>query len=81
MNPEPKNNPPFAPALPALALLTAVFLANFLARTVFGPLLLPISDHLGRSLAASANLFVFLSAGYSISVLCAGFVSRILGHK
>jgi MFS family permease len=81
MNPEPKNNPPFAPALPALALLTTVFLANFLARTVFGPLLLPISDHLDRSLAASANLFVFLSGGYSVSVLCAGFVSRVLGHK
>jgi MFS family permease len=73
--------PPFAPALPALALLTTVFLANFLARTLFGPLLLPISDHLGRSLAASANLFVFLSAGYSASVLCAGFVSQRLGHK
>lgn len=81
MNPEQKNKPPFAPALPALALLTAVFLANFLARTVFGPLLLPISDHLGRSLASSAKLFVFLSGGYSASVLCAGFVSKILGHK
>ncbi len=83
MNPEPKKNScePFAPVLPPLALLTTVFLANFLARTVFGPLLLPISEHLGRSLAASANLFVFLSGGYSLSVLCAGFVSERLGHK
>ncbi len=83
MNPDPKKNPPlpFAPVLPALALLTTVFLANFLARTLFGPLLLPISEHLGRSLATSANLFVCLAAGYSISVLCAGFVSERLGHK
>ena len=51
-SPEKITAPPFAPALPALALLTTVFLANFLARTVFGPLLLPISEHLGRSLAA-----------------------------
>lgn len=83
MNPDPKkiSPPPFTPVLPALALLTTVFLANFLARTMFGPLLLPISEHLGRSLAASANLFVCLAAGYSISVLCAGFVSQRLGHK
>ncbi len=82
MKPAPENIPaPFAPALPALALLTTVFFANFLARTLFGPLLLPISDHLGRSLAASANLFVCLSGGYSLSVLGAGFVSERLGHK
>ena len=81
MNPAAEKTPPFAPALPALALLTTVFLANFLARTLFGPLLLPISDHLGRSLASSAKLFVFLSGGYSLSVLCAGFVSARLGHK
>lgn len=83
MIPDQKNGvpAPFAPALPALALLTTVFFANFLARTLFGPLLLPISDHLGRSLAASANLFVCLSGGYSLSVLLAGFVSSRLGHK
>jgi MFS family permease len=81
MNPAAEKTPPFAPVLPALSLLTAVFLANFLARTLFGPLLLPISDHLGRSLASSAKLFVFLSGGYSLSVLCAGFVSARLGHK
>jgi len=72
---------PFTSALPALALLTTVFLANFLARTVFGPLLLPISANLGQSLADSARLFVCLSAGYSLSVLCAGFISQHLGHK
>jgi len=83
MNPDPKKiSPlPFTPVLPALTLLTTVFLANFLARTMFGPLLLPISEHLGRSLTASANLFVCLAGGYSISVLCAGFVSQRLGHK
>lgn len=83
MNPSPEKIPsaPFAPALPALGLLTLVFLANFLARTLFGPLLLPISEQLGLGLAASANLFVCLSGGYSLSVLCAGFLSRHIGHK
>ncbi|KAF5041089.1 Major Facilitator Superfamily protein [anaerobic digester metagenome] len=81
MNQTSEKISPFAQALPALTLLTTVFFANFLARTLFGPLLLPISDHLGRSLAASANLFIFLSGGYSLAVLCAGFVSARLGHK
>ncbi len=83
MNPnsEKITSQPFAPALPALALLTTVFFANFLARTLFGPLLLPISEHLGYTLAQSAKLFVWLSGGYSLSVLCAGFVSCRLGHK
>jgi MFS family permease len=83
MNPGPENfsRPPFTPVLPALALLTTVFLANFLSRTVFGPLLLPISAHLDQSLAASAKIFVCLAGGYSLSVLCAGFVSQYLGHK
>ena len=83
MNPDSEKitPPPFAPALPALALLTTVFFANFLARTIFGPLLLPISEHLEHTLAQSAKLFVCLSAGYSLSVLCAGFVSCRLGHK
>ncbi|NLW81071.1 MAG: MFS transporter [Desulfovibrionales bacterium] len=76
-----KNAPHFASVLPALSLLTTVFFANFLVRTLFGPLLIPISEHLGQSLAHSANLLVCLTAGYSMSVLCAGFLSCRLGHK
>lgn len=77
----PHTAPPFAPALPALFLATAVFFDNFLARSIFGPLLLPISVQVRQSLAQSAQIFVFLSAGYSLSVLCAGFLSRYAGHK
>lgn len=79
--PEKISPPPFGPVLPALGLLTLVFLANFLARTLFGPLLLPVSQQLGLGLAACAKLFICLSGGYSLSVLCAGFLSRHLGHK
>lgn len=79
--PHTVSAPSFSKALPALGLLTAVFFANFLARTLFGPLLLPISERFEMGIAASANLFIFLTAGYSLSVLCAGFVSQRLGHK
>ncbi|MDY0275731.1 MAG: MFS transporter [Desulfomicrobium sp.] len=71
----------FTPALPALILLTTIFFANFLARTIFGPLLLPISQTMGQGLANSAKIYVFLFSGYSVSVLCTGFVSQYLGHK
>lgn len=71
----------FTPALPALILLTTIFFTNFLARTIFGPLLLPISQNLGQGLAASAKIYVLLFSGYSLSVLCAGFISQFLGHK
>lgn len=81
MRPHPEFAQPFAPVLPTLGLLTSVFLANFLARSLFGPLLLPISTHLNLTLATSANLFLFLSGGYGSAVFCAGFISHLLGHQ
>lgn len=74
-------SPGFSSALPALILLSTIFFANFLARTIFGPLLLPISQSLGQSVVISAKIYVFLFTGYSFSVLGAGFISQYLGHK
>jgi len=76
-----QHTPAFSHSLPALLLLTGVFFANFLARTLFGPLLLPIGSFLHLSISQSGSLFVCLSAGYSCSVLCAGFLSMHIGHK
>lgn len=82
MNSSPSQcGPAFSSALPTLFLLTAVFFANFLSRTVFGPLLLPVTTTLGLGLTQGTTIFLCLSAGYSISVLCAGFLSQRLGHK
>lgn len=82
------NCPPKTPSaenffavLPALGLITTVFFANFLARTVFGPLLLPVSTALHLSISQGATIYLCLSGGYSVSVLTAGFLSQRLGHK
>ncbi|NLY41538.1 MAG: MFS transporter [Desulfovibrionales bacterium] len=77
----PLTTTSFSTALPTLVLLTMVFFANFMARTLFGPLLLPISQEIGQTLAQTATVFLFLSGGYSFSVLCAGLLSARLGHK
>jgi len=72
--------PSFRGAVPALLLLTGVFFVNFLARTMLGPLLLPLSASLDIRLAAAAQSFVALSAGYSLAVLGVGCISSRLGH-
>ncbi|GAB1410262.1 hypothetical protein MASR1M90_14160 [Desulfovibrionales bacterium] len=79
--PSPLTATSFSTALPTLGLLTMVFFANFLARTLFGPLLLSISQDMGQTLARSATIFFFLSGGYSCSVMFAGILSARLGHK
>ncbi len=76
-----QHGPAFSSALPTLLLLTTVFFANFLSRTILGPLLLPVTARLGLGLTQGSTIFLCLSAGYSISVLCAGFLSQRLGHK
>jgi NNP family nitrate/nitrite transporter-like MFS transporter len=80
-SPQNQYGPAFSSALPALVLLTTVFFANFLSRTILGPLLLPITERLGLGLTQGSTIFLCLSAGYSTSVLCAGFLSQHLGHK
>ncbi|NCD25099.1 MAG: MFS transporter [Deltaproteobacteria bacterium] len=75
------GGPAFSSALPVLLLLTSVFFVNFLARTIFGPLLLPITKELDLGLAQGSTIFLCLSLGYSGAVFCAGFLSQRLGHK
>lgn len=71
----------FRAVLPALILLTAVFFTNFLSRTVLGPLLLPIGQDLQVGLTESSSIFLSISAGFSLAVMGAGFVSAVLRHR
>lgn len=73
--------PGFSAVLPALILLTAVFFTNFLSRTVLGPLLLPIGRDLQVGLTESSSIFLSISAGFSLAVMGAGFVSAVLRHR
>ncbi len=76
----PSSPSSLPPAAAALLLLTGVFFVNFLARMVLGPLLLPISQGLGISLAGAAQSFVALSLGYATAVFGAGYLSSRIGH-
>ena len=62
-------------------LLAAILCLIFLSRAVFSPLLLRIERDLDLSHAEGAALFLLLSAGYGVSMLFSGFVSRRLLHR
>ena len=66
---------PFKIRLPAIALLAGIFLFNFLARFVWGPLLPAIEKDLGISHTAAGSLFIFISIGYFIGVFSSGYLS------
>lgn len=71
----------FGSSLPPMLLLTFVFFLNFISRVIFSPLLPEIETDLGLDHAASGSFFLFISAGYFISILLSGFVAAKIGNK
>jgi len=65
----------------AIALLAVIFLFNFLARFIWGPLLPAIEKDLGISHTAAGSLFVYLTIGYFIGVFVSGYVSFKFNHQ
>jgi NNP family nitrate/nitrite transporter-like MFS transporter len=61
--------------------LALVFYLNFVSRIILAPLLPSIEHALNISHGQAGTLFLCISAGYFISLLCAGFVSSWLGFK
>ena len=72
---------PFRNVFPGLVFLTFIFLLNFVSRVIFAPFLPVIEADLGLSHTGSGSFFLFISAGYCISILGSGFVSSRLSHK
>lgn len=72
---------PFRSALPHLLLLTAIFFLNFISRVIFAPLLPQIEKSLNIDHGAAGSFFLFISAGYFISILLSTKVSERFGHK
>jgi len=54
---------------------------NFTTRTIFSPILPLIEDEFGTTHARASSIFIFISSGYSFSLLCAGIYARFLGYK
>ena len=72
---------PFKKRLNAIALLAVIFLFNFLARFIWGPLLPVIEKDLGISHTAAGSLFIYLSSGYFIGVFSSGYLSFKFNHQ
>jgi NNP family nitrate/nitrite transporter-like MFS transporter len=72
---------PFCRVIPALLLLASVFLLNFISRIIFSPLLPEIQQDMQLAHSVAGSFFLFISAGYFISILLSGTVSSRLGHK
>jgi len=71
----------FKAALPGLLFLTTLFLLNFISRIIFAPLLPVIEREFGLSHAGSGSFFLFISAGYFLSILGSGFISSSISHR
>ena len=67
--------------LAPVLLLTGIFFLNFMARIVLSPLLPSIEKDLGASHSDAGALFLLVSIGYFVALLCAGSVSSRLLHK
>jgi NNP family nitrate/nitrite transporter-like MFS transporter len=58
-----------------------VLLFLFAARIVYAPLLLNIEESLALSHTQAASFFLFVTVGYSISMVLSGFVAARLTHR
>jgi MFS transporter, NNP family, nitrate/nitrite transporter len=61
--------------------LTSIFFINFLSRVILAPLLVTIEKELSLSHEQAGVLFLFISAGYSLSLLGSGYLSSRLSHR
>ena len=71
---------PFRNRLAPLLFMTAIFLFNFLARFIWGPLLVPIEKDLGLSHTGAGSLFFLITIGYMAGLLFSGFISKRISH-
>ncbi|MDF1527318.1 MAG: MFS transporter [bacterium] len=71
---------PFRNRLAPLLFMTVIFLFNFLARFIWGPLLVPIEKDLGLSHTGAGSLFLIITIGYMIGLLISGFISQKISH-
>ena len=60
--------------------MTAIFLFNFLARFIWGPLLVPIEKDLGISHTGAGSLFFLITVGYMLGLIFSGYVSQRFSH-
>jgi NNP family nitrate/nitrite transporter-like MFS transporter len=77
----PLNADDFRSHLKPLLVLTSIFFVNFTARIIYAPLLPEIERGLNISHGEAGSLFLLISTGYFISLLCSGWFSARLTHR
>jgi len=50
---------------------------NFTTRTIFPPILPLIEDEFATTMPRASSIFIFISSGYSLSLLCAGNIRSL----
>ena len=76
----PQTIEPFKNRLPTILLLSGIFLFNFLARFIWGPLLPSIEAELGILHTEAGSLFFMINLGYFTGLLLSGHLSCRLNH-
>lgn len=77
---ETANSDSFLVNLRPLLVLTSIFFVNFTARIIYAPLLPEIERDLNISHGEAGSLFLLISAGYFLSLLCSGWFASRLTH-
>ncbi len=61
--------------------ITLIFFLTFVARVLISPLMPEIEESLGISHSQSGSLFLFMSAGYFLSLIGSGYISARIFHR
>ena len=72
---------PLGAVWPHVILISLVFYSVFHSRVIIAPLLPEIEAQLGLGHAESGVIFLFISFGFSISLLCSGFIASRIHHN
>ena len=71
----------FPKAAPWLLFIAAIFFLNFVGRTIFSPIMVPLELELGITHARAGRFFLDVSLGYGFTLLVAGFVNSRISHR
>lgn len=74
------NVVPFRDRLTPILIIVGVFLFNFLARFIWGPLLPNIEEDLGIRHTEAGSLFLMITIGYFIGLFVSGYLSARFNH-
>jgi len=77
----PTNGVRFGEGIPVILLIVTVVVSNILSRSILSPLLVRVEHDFSVSHGPAAQLFLFVSIGYSLALLCSGFISSKITHR